>query len=189
MAGARLPAAGHRAAQNGKALNLQAEELKHAVDQYKEMARVANEQLMWDKDATARSIAANAETRRRQKAAIQPLFTFAAAGGSHSNVSNHIFSLVNAGGPSTNVTLTFDDGTPLGLATVHYWGAEQGRDIHFDTARSGTVPPKVLTAEYSDAEGDKGSVSYDVLFIDGGNNMPVARFYPRTEAVATQASA
>jgi len=166
--------------QNGQALNMQAEELKHAVDQYKEMARVANEQLKQDVEASARALAAEAEARRRHKASIQPRFAFSLAGGSHSNVSDHKFAVVNPGAIASDVTLSFTDGTRLGLPRVASWGHQELREIRFETERSPAVASKELLISYRDSEGDASSVIFDVVFVDSGAGYSTPTFQQRS---------
>lgn len=156
--------------QNGAALNLQAEELKHAVDQYKEMARVANEQLIHDKEAAIRAADAALELRKREKAAMQPNFSFSGSGGSHSNTSEHKFVITNTGSSAYEVKLNFNDGTAVNRSEFSYWSAKQDYEIIFVTPRLPKIDAKELTITYRDSEGDRSSMVFVASFINSGQD-------------------
>lgn len=170
--------------QNGAALNLQAEELKHAVDQYKEMARVANEQLIHDKEVLRLEFEAKSELRRREKAAMQPNFNFYDIGGRHSDTSTFELTLVNAGGSATDVTLNFSDGTTLSRPKVAHWPRDHVNGLRFVTPRQAHLPTKELTISYRDVDGDRASVTYVAEFRKGEGDFSLPVFYKKRQLEA-----
>ena len=144
---------------SGTALEQQAEELRRSVEQQQALVEVTRQQVEAERETSA-------EARRREEAALKPLFAFKSDGGSFVGNGNSTYNLAiaNAGATVTNVVAEFDEsvvGTRTILDVPIFTRSQQAR-AGLSTVERFPTGGALLAVRYTDVLGREGQCTFRV---------------------------
>lgn len=157
--------------QNSDALHLQAEELKNSVAQQKQLVEVARDQYESDREALSHQLQVFALEQERIRRASYPMFTFGAAGGSHSARSEHRFKMTNLGASCSEVQVQFEeDGQIFQPDAFNFLKGGDAVEFSWTTERKVDADEKRGYVLYRDAAGVGGRMDFIVRLKPGDNH-------------------
>lgn len=148
--------------QNSEALHLQAQELGNAVEQQRELVKVARDQYEADREALDHQRKAMAADVARLEQAAKPRFT-TTSGASHNGVvSKHQLHVRNYGASCTDVRIASANGRYIFAPALVDLLSHDGTQKFFVTIPHSEEAPEggLATLSYVDSIGRQGSETY-----------------------------
>ena len=144
--------------QNTKALELQAEELKHSVEQQRAMVEVSRQQFETELETL------QYERKRIEEAAL-PKFIKNGFGGMHRGDGTHEFhaEITNLGATVTNISLLLSEPAYLmGLNTKPFWSSNETIRVTLGF-RDQAICDCTIYINYQDGIGRPGKAQYEIV--------------------------